>query len=200
MRSQIMPTVLRGTVVILVALLLSTGAAGATTYDVLGSFTDGAELTGIIDVNNGELDTVNLNGNNALPGDNAVRFSGTPICLQSSCAPSQSYYSYLLGPQIVSEEYAAATQTYQFAFNGEGSTAYLNLNFTLQQNVSSGSNAGIIVSGEIYDPACAPDCPFNPYSENVTGGSLTLATPLPATPLPSSALLFLGGLGVLVLF
>ena len=159
--------------------------ANAATYDVFGTFSDAASLTGTIAVDNGELLSVDLNGGNALPGDKAVNFAGTPLCLQSSCAPAQSSYSYLLPLQTVNETYTASTHTYDFSFNGGGSTAYLDLLFSLQ------SINGAILGGRIFDPACGPDCPFNPFSVNITGGTLS------ATPLPATLPLFVAGLAVL---
>jgi len=170
------------------ALAASMGIANAATYNVFGTFSDAASLTGTIAVDNGELLSVNLNGGNALPGDKAVNFFGTPLCLQMSCAPSQSSYSYLLPLQAVSEKYTPSTQTYNFSFNGGGATASLDLIFSLQPL------NGLVLGGKIFDFACSPNCPFNPFSVNITGGTLS------ATPLPATFPLFIAGLAVLGLF
>lgn len=167
------------------ALTVTIGIANAATYNVLGTFSDAASLTGTIAVDNGQLLSVNLNGGSALPGDKAVNFLGSPLCLQSSCAPSLSSYSYLLPLQAVNETYTASTQTYDFSFNGEGLTASLDLMFSLQPL------NGVISGGKIFDFSCAPNCPFNPFSVNITGGTLS------ATPLPATLPLFIAGLAVL---
>lgn len=165
--------------------VLIAGEGKADTFNVLGTFSNGALLTGSIGLNNGTLLFADLHGNNALPGDNAVNFVGVPICLQPSCAPGLTSYSYILSPQIVSEIYDPSTQTYTFHFNGGASTAYLDLIFRLLES------GGVILGGAIFDPACGG--PFCPPRVELTSGSLT------PTPLPSSTSLFLIGLGLIAL-
>jgi hypothetical protein len=55
-------------------LALTVSQANAVTYNVLGTFEDGAFLTGSINLNpdNGLLLSVDLHGNNVMPGDPAV--------------------------------------------------------------------------------------------------------------------------------
>jgi hypothetical protein len=50
---------------------------------------------------------------------------------------------------------------------------------------------GVVSGGKIFDFSCAPNCPFNPFSVNITGGTLS------ATPLPATFPLFMAGLAVL---
>jgi len=174
-------------------LALTAGTANASTYSVLGTFNNGAFLTGSIGLNDGLLLSVNLHGDNVMPGDSAVNWVGTPICNQSSCVPSLSSYSYIIPGALVSETYSASTQAYSFYFNGGATLAYLTLDLTL---LSVGG--GVITAGHVWDPACgsAPYCEIYNVGADLTGGTLTAVTPLPATlPLFATGLAGLGLLG-----
>jgi hypothetical protein len=80
------------------ALAASIGIANAATYNVLGTFSDTASLTGTIGVDNGELLSVNLNGGNALPGDKAVNFFGT-LCAFNRVALRHSLRTHIYYPR-----------------------------------------------------------------------------------------------------
>ncbi len=160
------------------------GAANADTYDVFGTFNNGANLTGTIGLNDGELLAVDLSAAGSIPGDNATHWNGTLVCDQTSCAPGQTSYDYILASVIVvSETYNVSTSVYDFFFNGGASYAYLNLDFNLAE--------GVITSGGDYDPACGPPstCP--------SGASLTGGTVVGTTPIPAALPLFATGLGAL---
>jgi hypothetical protein len=174
-------------------LALTVSQANAVTYNVLGTFEDGAFLTGSINLNpdNGLLLSVDLHGNNVMPGDPAVNWVGRPLTCDGCNGPT------LFGPTFfwVTENYDPATQAYNFSFSGDGVVAHLNLAFTLLDH------AGVITGGGVYDPACGsgPQCPFfvngKKYTYgggvNLTGGTLTGA------PLPAALPLFATGLGVM---
>jgi hypothetical protein len=158
--------------------------SAAATYALNGLFSNGANLSGSVNVDRGTLFSVNLNGGNVLPGD-AVVWSGTPICAQPNCGPDLAAYSYILGLRTITESYDSASQTYDFHFNGGGTSSSLDLIFALE------GSAGVILGGRAFDNLCSPFCPFEPFSVELTGGSLVL------TPLPGALSLFIAGLGMI---
>jgi hypothetical protein len=170
-------------------LLLGLGAANASLYQVNGTFSNGASLTGTIGLDRGVLLSVDLNANGSIPGDNATHWTGSPIFCTGSCAPVSSGPSasstYVAGLFSVRETYLPLSQTYALAFNGGGSLAYLNLDFTL-------AASGLIMAGQVFDPACSGASCLG--SVSLTGGSVS------ATPLPGALPLFLSGLVCVGLF
>lgn len=188
-----MKTKLFGVIAAIALGVLSVGAANADTYDVAGTFTNGASFTGTIDVDNGELLAVDLNADGVIPGGTATFWNGTVTCDQTSRAPSLTSYEYIVGASVVSETYNASTLTYDFYFNGGGALAYLDLDFTLNPS----GDFGVITSGEVWDPACIPGeggCPIQAGGVYLTGGSLS------TTPLPGALPLFAAGVGLIGLF
>ena len=167
-------------------LALGVAQANADTFNVFGTFSNGATLTGSIGVDNGTLLGVDLNGDNALPGDPSTVFAGAVICAQLSCGPSLPSYAYIVGQRSVSETYVASTQTYNFFFNGDGFASSLTFDFTLQGNA--------ILGGKILNPLCANE-PGCPPPVDLVGGTLVDTAPLPA-PLSLFAT-GLAGLGLL---
>jgi hypothetical protein len=171
---------------LVVFLLLNVCVANASTYNVDGIFSNGALLTGTLGLNNGLLTSVDLHANGSIPGDGATNWMGTPNLdsCSGSCAPESSGVSfsssYLVGSFNVQETYLPLSQTYAFAFNGGGTLAFLDLNFTLQP-------LGLILAARVFDPACIGS--FCPVPASFVGGSVTAATPVPATlPLFASGL------------
>jgi hypothetical protein len=173
--------------------VLSIGAANASPYDVDGIFSNGALLTGTLGLNNGLLLTVDLHANGSIPGDGATNWVGNPVFCTGTCAPELSGLSfsstYFVGSFSVQETYLPVSQTYTFAFNGGGSLAYLDLNFTLQQP------PGLILAAQVFDPACGG--PFCPVPASFIGGTVTAATPVEAVPeLSTWAMMILGFAGI----
>jgi len=68
-------------VIVIVIFGLGVGTTRASTFNVDGTFSNGAFLTGSIDLNGGLLLSVDLNANGSLPGDNATHWSG-PVFLR----------------------------------------------------------------------------------------------------------------------
>jgi hypothetical protein len=173
---------------------LSVGAANATTFNVFGTFENGAALTGNIVLDNGILLSLDLNASGSIPGDNATHWSGTAICQSSSCGPSLPSYGYYTIPgfTVISESYDARTETYHFSIAiGSGSLASLSWDFTLQPSEPL-PFGGRILGGFVFDSACSGSgCP------PITSMGLTGGTLVATTPIPSTQLLFLTGLGVL---
>jgi PEP-CTERM motif len=170
-------------VIVIVIFGLGVGATKASTFNVDGTFSNGAFLTGSIDLNGGLLLSVDLNANGSLPGDNATHWSGPVFCVVT-CTTSNPSYSYVAPLFNVTETYLAASKTYDFIFNGGGSLAYLDLKFALEPS-------GTILGGLVFDPACGGvNCP---PAVGLTGGTISPS----ATPLPSTEFLFLTGIGLL---
>ena len=134
-------------------LLLNPSSANASLYEFNGTFANGAGLGGTMDIDNGFLTSIDLHGGGSLPGDRATNWVGNPqydeFCT-GTCAPVAKdaigtyASSFYMGSFRVSETYLAASQTYSLFFNGGGSAAYLDLDFTL-------AAGGLILGGKAWD-------------------------------------------------
>ena len=120
------------TVTLALLLALGTYQAKAATYNVSGTFANGATLTGSMSLNNGLLLSVDLSDSGALPGTGIGIHGDSVICITTICGPTDfAYQEVFTGTDAIDETFDDATQLYSFYFYGGGSYAYLELVFQL---------------------------------------------------------------------